>query len=289
MLHQLLLLVGGEPIAFAGIEFGFQLGEKLLVLQGRTVDFMLQLHAEVTTASRRVVQQIHPVARTDERGDAGQVTVLHPVRLAIMQGSHLHQVLQEGEFAGRKLVVLIQNYQTEEREFLFASGRAVEVEAIGVIVGQRLGHQESAKGGFAHPLTRADEQGRHGIGTTPHPARPLGSHAEQPLVETAYPMFRRRDTKGQGRDTVDAVPLGQPIHIGKERMVVRQTLGVKQAGHVLVPAVDAVVARIQTEGVCRTLGDRAKIGFSLAHYLCLLSQYIEPEVVMSTQILFQTL
>ena len=108
MLHQFLLLFVRKPIALALVQFRFQLGEQLLVLQRCTIYLPRQLHTEEATTSSRVGEQILAVTGANERGHTGQVAVLHPVGLTIMQLSHLNQVLQQWLLVGGQLVVFIQ-------------------------------------------------------------------------------------------------------------------------------------------------------------------------------------
>ena len=108
VLHQFLFFLAGEPITLSLGKLRFQLGEELLVLQGRVLYLLFHLDAEVASASRRVVQQVATVGGADERGHTGQMAVLGTMCLAIMQGGHLHQVLQKWKLARREFVVLIQ-------------------------------------------------------------------------------------------------------------------------------------------------------------------------------------
>ena len=71
VLHQFLFFFAGEPIMLAIGKLRFQLGEELLVLQGRVLYLLLYLDAEIASASRRVVQQVATVGGADERGHTG--------------------------------------------------------------------------------------------------------------------------------------------------------------------------------------------------------------------------
>ena len=95
---QLGLLLRREPVTLSLVQFCFQLGEKLFVLQWRAVYLLFYLGKEITAASAGVGEQRFPVAGADERGHPGQMAVGRAVRLAEIQFFHLHQIFQQWQF-----------------------------------------------------------------------------------------------------------------------------------------------------------------------------------------------
>ena len=95
---QLGFLLRREPVTLSLVQFCFQLGEKLFVLQWRAVYLFFYLGKEITAASAGVGEQRFPVAGADERGYPGQMAVGRAVRLAEIQFFHLHQIFQQWQF-----------------------------------------------------------------------------------------------------------------------------------------------------------------------------------------------
>lgn len=95
---QLGFLRRRESVTLSFVQFCFQLGEKLFVLQWRAVYLLLYLGKEITAASAGVGEQRFPVTGADERGHPGQMAVGRAVRLAEIQFFHLHQIFQQWQF-----------------------------------------------------------------------------------------------------------------------------------------------------------------------------------------------
>ena len=106
-------------------------------------------------------------------------------------------------------------------------------------------------------------------------------------METVHPQGLVRDSLRQLRHSVDAIPLGQLRHISKERVEVRHTLGVEQAGHVLIPTIDATIAGIEAKSIRHTLVHGAICRFPFAAHFRLFGQHIEAEVATFLQEFFQ--
>ena len=134
-----LLLCRGEPRTFARQQLGLQLGIELRIVGTGAVNLLLHLHTEEASASRGVGQQLLLVARADEGGDAGQLAVLASVRLAEGELFQLHQVFQGGHRSDAVSVELIHIDKAEERELLFASAHAGDIELVDVKLLQLFG------------------------------------------------------------------------------------------------------------------------------------------------------
>ena len=65
-----------KPIAFTTKKFRLQFGIELGIIRTGTVNLSLHLHTEKTTASRSVCQQFLLIARTNERSNTRQLTII---------------------------------------------------------------------------------------------------------------------------------------------------------------------------------------------------------------------
>ena len=174
---NLLFLFRGEPVPFSGEQFRFQLGIELCIVGLRAINFSLYLHTEEASASRGVGQQLFLVGGADEGGDSGELAVIVSVRLAERQLLQLHQVLQCRHGSDAVSVELVHVDEAEEREFLFASAYARDVELVDVEALQFFRQEDGAEGRLATSLFGADEQGSHGIGALRVEVHPLCHHA----------------------------------------------------------------------------------------------------------------
>ena len=150
---------------------------------------MLHLHAEETTASRRVVQQVLAVARADEGGDAGQRGIVLLIRLADGKRRKLHQVLQLRHRTRSQTVELIQVDKPHHTQLPFEASVARKVHLVGVISLQRLRHQALAKSGFQPPLLLTDQQRCHTISKGRVLSHPLRHHRQHPSAEMLHPIL----------------------------------------------------------------------------------------------------
>ena len=108
---QHLLLFLGEPATPTRKQFRLQLRIDLVMLYVLAVYHPLHFHAKETTASRRVGKQVETVARTDERGDTGQLAEITLAGFTDIQVGHLHQVFQQRHLALGILIELVHVQQ----------------------------------------------------------------------------------------------------------------------------------------------------------------------------------
>ena len=213
------------------------------------------------------------------------------MRLTEIQLLHLHQCLEQRQFLRRKTVVLIQVNQPELRQFLFAARLPRQLKTVRVIISQPVGHQQLTKSRFTLSLHTAHQHRGHCIGATVHASCPLGGHSQHPAVEAVYPEGFFRDALRQRSDAIHSVPLGQCIHISKERVIVFQAFRMEQAAHILIPAIDAMTVRFQAQGVQGTLSHhliKCVRPLPLRAIFGLFRQHVETELIVFPQVVLQT-
>lgn len=213
---QFLLLRLGEPAAPPGNEFRFQLGENPVVLYAGAVDVVLHLDAEETPAPRGIGQQVEAVAGADERGDAGQLPEVLLIGLADVEHRHLHQVFQQRHLAFGILVELVHVEHPHFRQHPFGLSLRGQLQVVGVVACQHVGHQGAAEAGFPSSLLAADKHGSHAVGMQPGHAHPLRGKSQHPGMESPHPVGPGRDAAGKRSQPVLAVPVGQFVHIELE-------------------------------------------------------------------------
>ena len=286
-----LLFPGGEPIAFAILQLGFQLGIDLGKVQIGTIDAVLYLDAEETTASGGIVQQVAAVARADEGGDAGQRGIVGLIGLADVEGGELHQVLQLRHPARGEAVELIEVDQAHDSQLVLQASVGGKIHLVGVVGLQHFGHQTFAERRFQPTLFFTDEQGSHTIGKGGVLSHPLGSQRQHPSVEILDPMGLCGDSAGEVRQTVGTVPCGELLQVEQERMVGFHQGGMYETGQVAIPTGDAHSLHLDAQGVQLSLAQRTE-GFhpaSLGAILIDFRQEVVAEVVMGSQIRHQLL
>ena len=215
---------------------------------------MLHLHAEETTASRRVVQQVLAVARADEGGDAGQRGIVLLIRLADGKRRKLHQVLQLRHRTGSQAVELIQVDKSHHAQLSLEAPVGREVHLVGVIGLQRLRHEALAEGGFQPPLLLTHQQRCHTISKGRVLSHPLRHHRQHPSAEMLHPIRLLRDTLRQVRQTVHPIPCRKFLNIKGKGMIVLHQSGMDIARHIPVP----------TRNACRLDFQAKRIQFPLA-------------------------
>ena len=115
-----------------------------------------------------------------------------------------------------------------------------------------------------------------------------------PSIQRWKPFIQKaffRDALRQRSDAAHPVPLGQCIHISKERVIVFQAFRMEQAAHILIPAIDAMTVRFQAQGVQGTLSHyliRCVRPLPLRAIFGLFRQHVETELIVFPQVVLQT-
>src|SRR5574344_435450 len=129
------LLVSGKPIDFAFSDSFYCLRVYLRIIQLFGIkNLSCHFHTQKTTASCRVIKQIHTVTGSYERGITTHRLYVALVRCCRFHNSLLQNMLQIGLLALGDGVELIEIDKTETRQVQFGFPLAAEVQTISIIV-----------------------------------------------------------------------------------------------------------------------------------------------------------
>ena len=252
----LFLLV--EPVAAACFQLGEGFGIELRVVNRlRQVDFPCGKGAQIAARAGEVGDDVEVVTGAHQRGEAALLHGGGGVGLELIHHGQLEHVLQHGLLSLGEAVHLVEVDEPvagEHEQGLAAVGQR---EVLGVVRGQLLGHEAAAEGALAYALLAHED--KHGlIALAPVLPVPQGHHAEEPGVGEVIPqLVIDRHAAEESVDTLAAVPLGQGVEVFVEGVVGADAVGVHVDVHVVVAHVDALLLRVEGNGVDGPLGEGA--------------------------------